>query len=186
MQKTSIVLAAALLASSAALDAQLFRRGAPVFKTFTSAELTIEYPERDWQQLPGAGTVLVTLATKRGDAAVVIERDKLGQPLTSADITDVFANIEADLVKERHPNAAIVSASLASHGTLGTIVRVEFTRPAAGGAERVRQFSTPAGWYIYRIVCSARSAEFAKHEAIFDRVIASAKITVTPPTGGLR
>ena len=166
-------------------DAQLFRRGAQTFKTFKSAELTIEYPDRDWQQLPGAGTVLVTFATKRGDAAVVIERAKLGQPLNAGDLTDVFADIESDLVKERYPDATDVKATLAAHGTLGQVVRVEFTRPAAGGAERVRQFSAPGGWFIYRIVCSARTAEFPKHEATFDRVIASARIAVSPSTGGI-
>jgi hypothetical protein len=173
-----------LAVSTALADSQLFRRGGPTFKTFTSGELSIDYPERDWQQLPGAGTVLVTFATRRADAAVVIERAKLGQPLTAADITDIFANIEADLVKERYPEAANVSAALASHGTLGTIVRVEFTRPSAAGLERVRQFSAPAGWHIYRIVCSARAAEFPKNEAIFDRVIASAKIVPAPGGGG--
>jgi hypothetical protein len=182
MHKLSIIVGLLLLLSNAVLDAQLFRRGAPAFKTFTSADLTIEYPERDWQQLPGAGTVLVTFATKRADAAVVVERAKLGQPLTAADITDVFATIEADLIKERHPDATTVTATLASHGTLGTLVRVDYTRPATGGAERVRQYSAPAGWFIYRIVCSARSNEFSKHEPTFDRMIASARI-VTASTG---
>ena len=177
--------AAALTAAlSSGVAAQEKRGTPPPGKVFKSAELSLEYPARDWEQLSGAGSVLTTLTTRRFDATVVIERSKLAAPLTSADLTDLFAEIEADLIREQFPSATGVTAALATHPKLGAVVRVDFSRPGPAGIERVRQISAPAGWYIYRVVCSARSADFPKYEATFNRVIESATITMAAPTTG--
>ena len=53
-----------------------FRDKKVTYREFRVADVTVQYPEKDWNQLPGAGTVLVTFAQKNGEAAVVIDRTK--------------------------------------------------------------------------------------------------------------
>jgi hypothetical protein len=181
--RTSAALLAVAL-TTGVVHAQGGRNSTPPGKTFKAAELMFEYPTRDWEVLSGAGTVLGTLTTRRFDALIVVDRAKLDPPLAADEITELFAELEGDRIKEQVPGASGVTAALTTHPVLGKVVRVEFTRPAAAGTERVRQLTVPAGSYIYRIVCSARTADFSKHEATFERVMTSAKVAMPATTGG--
>lgn len=141
--------------------------------------VSIDVPEKDWQQLPGAGTVLATIAAKSGLGAVVIERSRLAQPLTSEDTTELLAELETDQVREREPGAVALRGDLDEHPTLGRVVRVRYARKGARGDEQVLQYSIPAGWDLYRIVYSAQAREFEKLGPAFERMILS--LTIAPP-----
>ncbi|MBI2835033.1 MAG: hypothetical protein HYX76_11475 [Acidobacteria bacterium] len=137
-----------------------------------SGRFNLEYPKKDWQAVPGGGFVLVTLAQKKGEAAIVVEHATLNIALTAADIDDVFAQTEADLVRERQVAATNVTAKLLDVGPRRLIL-VEFGRPGIKGAERVRQYSFPVGTDLYRLICSSAVAQFTKFEPVFAHVAAS-------------
>jgi hypothetical protein len=44
------------------------------------------------------------------------------------------------------------------------------------GPETVRQYSLPLGKHLYRIVCSAPTASFGKHEPVFTAIVESFKV----------
>lgn len=153
-----------------------FKKRTVTFRPFAAGDVSLEYPARDWNPLSGAGSVLVTFAEKNGEASLVIDRTKLGQPLGTGDITDLFKDIETELVREREADAKDVMAGLSSLGEFPQVVRIEFRRPGPTGAQRVRQHSIPMGWYLYRVVASAGSEAFAEYEPIFDHMVATLKI----------
>ncbi len=153
-----------------------FKKRTVTYKPFFAGDVSLQYPSRDWNPLSGAGSVLVTFAEKNGEAFVVIDRTKLGQRLQPSDITDVFKDIETDLVREREPEAKDLMAGLSSLGAFPQVVRIEYRRPGRTGAQRVRQHSIPVGWYLYRIVASAGSELFVEHEAVFDHMVATLRI----------
>jgi hypothetical protein len=43
--------------------------------------IRFEYPKKDWQVVPGGSSVIVTLAQKKGEAAVVVEQSRMNQAL---------------------------------------------------------------------------------------------------------
>ena len=153
-----------------------FRDKQVKFREFRVADVTVQYPEKDWNQLPGAGTVLVTFAQKNGEAALVIDRTKLPTPLAPEDITDLFKELETELVKERDPSLAGMRSTFLRFGEFPRVVQMDFTRGAPPREEQVRQMSIPMGWYLYRVVASARIAEFAKYEEIFLHMMTSLQI----------
>lgn len=153
-----------------------FKKRTVTYKLFAAGDLSLEYPSRDWNPLSGAGSVLVTFAEKNGEASLVIDRTKLGQPLQAGDITDLFKDIETDLVRERETGAKDVMAGLSSLGAFPQVVRIEYRRPGPTGAQRVRQHSIPVGWYLYRVVASAGNEAFAEHEPLFDHMVTTLKI----------
>ncbi len=133
---------------------------------------TLQYPKKDWLAVPGGGGVLLTLTERRVEATVAVEDKALNQPLAPDDITDLFAQLEIDAIKERQPKATdFQSRLLEAEGR--KIVIVQFTRPGLKGPERVRQFSIPAGPHLYRVVCSSSPAQFAKYEPVFAHIAAS-------------
>lgn len=129
---------------------------------------SLEYP-KDWQAVAGAGDVLVTFVQKKSEAAFVVERYRMNQALTPDEITDLFAQIEADVLKERQPKAADVTAKIVDANGQRLIV-IDYSRPGLSGPERARQYSFPVGQDLYRLTCSALKNQFAKYDPVFIHV----------------
>lgn len=138
---------------------------------------SLEYPRRDWQLVPGGGTVravVFSIAQREGEAVVVVEHDRLNIALQPEEITDLFAQLEADHLKERNESATKMASTVVERNG-GRMAVVEFERKGMKVAERVRQYSIPVGLDIYRIICSASLPLFQKHEAVFTHVADSFK-----------
>lgn len=175
-----------LLAGVSSIDAQPAARTFPWKPREVKARrvaigpLSLELPEKDWQRLPGAGTVVATIAAKSGQGAVVIERSRLAQPLTSEDTTELLAELEADQVREREPGAVALRGDLDEIPSFGRVVRVRYARKGPGGDEQVIQYSMPAGWDLYRVIYSANVKEFEKLGPAFERMLLTLRITPPP------
>jgi len=136
------------------------------------APVQLDLPKKDWSVLPSSGSVLLIIASKRGDAIVLVERTSLLQPLEPADITDLFAQIETDAIKERAPKASEFQSKVLDSGER-RMVAVQYSRPGVLGAERVRQYSMPVGKQLYRVTCISSAARFAAYDPVFAHIAAS-------------
>jgi PsbP len=174
----ALIAIAVAVVSVASLDAQAPRKGFTVFRAFQD-RFTFEYPYKDWETVPGGTSSLVALAQKKREAAVVVEYQPLRLELAPNEIDQDFAKLEAEPVTSRQPNAADVTVKLIDVGSTRVIV-VEYTRKGIAGAERVRQYSLPLGKQLYRLVCSAPAALFAKHEPTFAAMVESFKVAAAP------
>ncbi len=132
---------------------------------------TLRYPS-GWKALFGAGATLAVLAEKDGKASVHVEYLRLQQPLDAGRDYDVIVQIERDLIKERESKADQIVA-LPARPEVGGIVTIEFTRPGFKRVERVRQYSVIRGTDLFRILCVASAAEFARFGPLFDQVARS-------------
>ncbi len=117
---------------------------------------------------------------------MLIERSTLRQALDPADITDLFAQIEIDAIKERQPKAADFQSKVLDSGAR-RLVAVRSSRPGVLGNERVRQYSVPVGTDLYRVTCISSAARFAVYDPVFSHIAASLTFTgighqVTQPT----
>jgi hypothetical protein len=136
----------------------------------------LDVPRKDWNVLPSSGSVLLILASKKGDAVVLVERTSLAQPLEPADITDLFAQIETDAIKERQPKATDVQSKVLDAGDR-RLVAVQYGRSGVLGSERVRQYSVPVGKSLYRVTCISSVAQFAAYDPVFSHIAASFSAT---------
>lgn len=136
------------------------------------APLQMDVPRKDWMVLPSSGSLLLVLAARKGDAVVLVERSALRQPLEAADITDLFAQIEVDAIKERQPKAADFQSKVLDAGDR-RLVAVQYARPGVLGNEKVRQYSWPIGKQLYRMTCISSAAQFAGYDAVFSHIAAS-------------
>jgi hypothetical protein len=172
-------LACAIVLSAAAAAAQSSSRGAaadpwyaratrPDFQVSRGAEVAfqMEWPRRDWLSLPGGGSLLLAFASKKGDAVVLVEQVPLRQPLQPEDLTELFAQLETEAIKERHPGASDFEPRVIEGGDR-RLVAVQFARTGVLGSERVRQYSLPVGRQLYRVTCAAAASQFAAYEPIF-------------------
>jgi hypothetical protein len=148
----------------------LAQRGGSNLFTDPSRRYSIEFP-RDWTWtiVEGAGEALSTFVHPRKEAAIVVERFRMKQVLSQGDITDVFAQIESDLLKENQPRVSEVSARVVTQGQR-RLVQIDYKRPGIGEPgkvedERVRQFSFPIGGSLYRITCFSLASQFGKYES---------------------
>jgi hypothetical protein len=142
-------------------DFQLFRDPAGRF--------SLEFP-KDWQVNAGVGDVLVTFSQKKNEAALVVERFHLNLAPTAEKIDELFAQIEEDTLKERQPQAIAVSHRIAD-GNGRRFIVIDYTRPGlTRPLERARQYSLPIGQDLYRLICSAAAAQFAKYDPLFAHV----------------
>src|SRR4051794_34040328 len=95
--RAAITLALALVAfaSQSALAVR------PDYLLFTdpAKRFSVEFP-KDWKWLivAGSGEALVTFIQPKSEAAVVVERFRLRQKLAQNDITDLFVQIEIDVL----------------------------------------------------------------------------------------
>jgi hypothetical protein len=136
------------------------------------ASVQLDLPKKDWMVLPSSGSVLLVIASRKGDAVVLVERSSLQQPLQAADITDLFAQIETDEIKERQPKAADFQSKVLDIGDR-RLVAVQYARPGVLGAEKVRQYSMPVGRQLYRVTCISSAARFVAYDPVFAHVAAS-------------
>ena len=134
--------------------------------------LQLEWPKKDWMLLPTAGSASLVVAAKKGDALVVVERSALNQALEPADITDLFAQLEGDVIKERQPSAAELQSKVID-GESHRLVAVQYSRQGMTGPERVRQYSVPVGKQLYRLICVSTAARFATYEPVFAHMAAT-------------
>jgi hypothetical protein len=140
------------------------------------APLQVELPKNDWMVLPSSGALVLAAASRKGDAVVLIERSTLRQALEPADITDLFAQIEIDAIKERQPKAADFQSKVLDSGAR-RLVAVQYSRPGVLGDERVRQYSVPVGTDLYRVTCISSAARFAVYDPVFSHMAASLTFT---------
>lgn len=131
----------------------------------------IDWPKKDWLLLPSAGSLLMVVASKKGDAMVVVERTDLRQTLEPSDITELFAQLESDAIKEKQ-KALDVQARVIEAGAR-RLVAVQYQRTGALGAERVRQYSVPVGKQLYRVICISSAQEFLKYDPVFAHMASS-------------
>jgi len=148
----------------------LAQRGGSNLFTDPSGRYSIEFP-RDWSWtiVEGAGEALSTFVHPKKEAAIVVERFRMKQVLAQGDITDIFAQIESDLLKENQPRVSEVSARVVNQGQK-RLVQIDYKRPGIGEPgkvqdERVRQFSFPIGGSLYRITCFSLASQFGKYES---------------------
>jgi hypothetical protein len=133
---------------------------------------SLDCPRRDWTVVPAAGAVAIVLAERRGDAAITVERSPLHQALEREEITGLFAELEADLVKQREPQSSGWRFDVIDAGARRLVV-VEYDRPGVRGPDHVRQYSIPSGDTLYRLSCSAAQKDFGRFDAVFAHVAAS-------------
>ncbi len=100
--------AAQATTATTAADAWLARTARLQFQPQAAADdpIQVDLPKKDWMVLPSSGSLVIAMASRKGDAVVLVERSALRQALEPEDITDLFAQIEVDAIKERYPKAA--------------------------------------------------------------------------------
>ena len=159
-----------VLYSSLANDDAARQRSAPGYATFQDPDATfaLEYPS-SWQTTTGRGDLVVTFTAPRREAVVTIERLRMSIPLTPGDITEAFADIERDLLKERQPGVSDVRARLEDRRGQPMVI-ADYSRSGVRGQERVRQYSLPAGQTVFRLVCVSSDPQFEQYASAFARV----------------
>ena len=153
-------------------------KGYQALQTFQD-RFTLQYPSKNWLIVPGGRASLVTLTHKKNEATVTIEYQPLQIELSPAEIDQTFAQIEAEPVSQQQPSATGVRSQVGDADGRKVVI-IEFTRRGVTGAERVRQYSLPIGKQMYRIVCSAPSAAFAKYEPVFANIVRTFAVTGAP------
>ncbi len=135
------------------------------------APLQVEFPTKDWMALPSSGALVLVAASRKGDAVVLIERSTLRQALDPADITELFAQIEMEAIKESQPKAADFQSKVLDSGGR-RLVAVQYSRP--GVLERTGPaYSVPVGTDLYRLTCISSAARFAAYDPLFSHMAAS-------------
>jgi hypothetical protein len=166
---------AALLALAAVLVSTHALAQRPNYLLFTDPQrrFSVEFP-RDWtwMMVSGSGEPLVTFVHPRKEAAFVVERFRMRQKLERDEVTDLFAQIEAEVLKENQPRATDVASKIVTESNRRLIL-IDYLRPGLDVRERVRQYSYPVGGDLYRITCMAVQSEFTKYETIFGIVATS-------------
>ena len=137
-----------------------------------NGRFSMEYPRNDWIVLPGGGNVVLSLAQENGEAVVQVQYFMLKTALAPDEITDLFAQLEVDTLREQDQSAADFAPRVFDAGDRRLII-IQFTQPGFIGRNQVRQYSIPRGQDLYRLICSAPAAQFSKYSAIFSHVAAS-------------
>ena len=81
-------------------------------------------------------------------------------------------DFSADSIKERQPLATDIRPRLVQAGGRRLVI-VNYGRQGVTGAERIRQYSIPAGGDLFRVTCVASASLFARYEQVFAHVAAS-------------
>jgi hypothetical protein len=165
---------ASVMLEAQAKPAAGVRKGYQLFRGYPD-RFTFEYPTKDWEQIAGGTSSVMTLTPKKRDAAVVIEYQPLRLELAPSEIDEEFAKLELEPVTARQPGATNTGLKLVEMGANKVIV-IEYSRKGLMGPETVRQYSLALGKHLYRIVCSAPTASFGKHEPVFTAIVESFKL----------
>jgi hypothetical protein len=164
-----IVAATIALACCGAAVPLAQKRGSNLF-TDPSHRYSIEFPKDwNWMIVEGASEAISAFYHPKREAAIVVERFRMKQVLAQGEITDVFAQIETDVLKENQPRASEVDARVITQGPK-RLVQIDYKRPGIGEPgksedQRVRQFSFPIGGNLYRITCFANASQFNRYES---------------------
>lgn len=160
--------------------ASLHGQGQTQSYTDPSGRFTFQYPKKDWQVFPGAGSSLATIGGSKGKASVQIEYFKLNDAIKVDENYDVIVGIESDFIRDRQPGAVQVKG-VPKRPDLKDIVVVDYTRPGVGGPDRIRQYSIISGVHLFRVSCVAPAAEFSKLEPTFEQIARSFVIKTAKP-----
>jgi hypothetical protein len=140
-----------------------------------SDRFTVEFPRNwSWQIVAGAVEPIVTFIQPGGQSYVIIEHIHMNVPLAADQITDAFAEVESDVLKDNQPRATDVDAKMMMQGSRRVVV-LNYRRPGLAEPERVRQYSFPLGRDLYRITCAAVATQFARSEQTFTTLAESFK-----------
>jgi len=150
------------------------RKGYQLFRGYPD-RFTFEYPTKDWEQIAGGTSSVLTLTQKKREATVVIEYQPLRLELAPNEIDEEFAKLELEPVTQRQPGATNTGLKLVEMGANRVIV-IDYSRKGLAGPETVRQYSLALGKHLYRIVCSAPTASFGRHEPVFTAMVESFKL----------
>lgn len=137
-----------------------------------NGRFSMEYPRNDWIVLPGGGNVVLSLAQENGEAVVQVQHAMLKTALAPDEITDLFAQLEMDTLKEQDQGAADFQPRVFDAGDRRLII-IQFTQPGLVGRNQVRLYSITRGQDLYRLICSAAASQFSKYSAIFSHIAAS-------------
>lgn len=173
----AMVVGAAAQAPPAALRGTWYGRDAKGSYTAyrdAGGRFSLEYPRRDWLLLTGNGAVLLVATHNRGEAWVILERVRMATSLAPDEVTDLFADLETENVKQHQPRA---------NGFLKRVfdtdnrrfIALQYSRPGADPREQeiVRQYSFPVGQDLYRLVCAVQGRRFDRYEAMCAHVAAT-------------
>jgi hypothetical protein len=131
----------------------------------------LEYPAKDWRQLPSAGSSLALFSRNDGAATVAVDYLRMTATLSPSQI-GTMAEVEIQDLKERHPQAKdFTSELMESKGGRGAIVR--YVSTGSKGPERVMQYSIPVGQDLYRVIAIVAESSLAKYEGVVMHVLAS-------------
>ena len=106
----------------------------------------LEYPQRDWMLLGGDGNVLLVATQKSGEAWIILERARMNTSLAPDEVTDLFADLEMETVKQGQPRADGFEKRVFATDNR-RFVAVQYSRPSLDQreGETVRQVLVPAG-----------------------------------------
>ena len=160
----------------------------PGFLLFTDPgkRFSVEFP-KDWKWtiISGSGEPIATFVHPKGEAAVVVEHFRMKQRLSPGDVTDLFAELEVEYVKENQRGVAGIAGRLQTRGGMPSAV-IEYTRPGLNEQERVRQFSFPIGEDLYRVTCMALASRFGRYENDFNAIVDTLRPAVALAGGPAR
>ncbi|MEP7117768.1 MAG: hypothetical protein ABI880_09305 [Acidobacteriota bacterium] len=146
------------------------RPGAGAKAEAPAPNFLIDVPPKDWRLLPGGLRTLGYVAHKDGTAVLVIESEQLQIALNSDEIDGNFADLELADLKEREAGGSAFTSQIAQVGRR-RMVMVDYQR--RGGVEHVRVYVVVQGRTLYRLVCVAPAAQFARYSPIFQVMSAS-------------
>jgi hypothetical protein len=141
-----------------------------------SGRFTFQYPKKNWQVFPGAGSSLATIGGNKGRTSVQIEYLKLNAPIKVDENYELIVGIETEFIRDRQPGAEQIKG-VPMRPDLKDIVVVDYVRPGVSGVDRVRQYSIINGVNLFRVSCVAPAAEFPKLQATFEQIAKSFVIT---------
>jgi hypothetical protein len=140
------------------------------------APIQVDLPKKDWMVLPSSGSLVLALASRKGDAVVLVERSTLQQALEAENVTDLLAQIEIEDIRRLQPKATDFQSKVLDLGER-RLVAVQYGRPGVLGSERVRQYSVPVGEKMYRVTCISSATQFAVYDQVFSHIAASFTVT---------
>jgi hypothetical protein len=170
----------AVLAASALVSLPGLAADSVLLYTDPYGRFSIEFP-KDWNWTPvsPSGEPLVVFVQPKKEAAIIVERFPLKQALKPGDVTELYAQIEADILKENQPTIIDVATQVVDQGGR-RFVLIDYTRPGPRDRERVRHYAFPVGQNLYRLTCATLFDRFSKYESTFSSVFNSLK-----PAGAL-
>jgi photosystem II reaction center protein PsbP len=150
------------------------------YKTYRDAagRFELEYPTKDWSQVPAGGSTVAILARNDRTATVVIDLTRLSEPLAPAEVA-TNAEIEVETLKEQQPNAKNFKSEIVD-SNIGHASLIRYARVGATGPERVMRYSIAVGQDLFHLDAIAAEASMAKHEPILMHMFQSFKVPANP------